>query len=117
MLISIVKDYVTIHLQLDRCVESCNTLNDISKGVCFGNETEDVNLSVFNMVTGINESKRFAKHILCKCECKFNDWKCNSNQKWNNDKCRCECKSSKEHKYLTSIFTEQSLRAIKLQKQ
>ena len=47
--------------------------------------------SVFNMITGINESKTLTKHI-CKCKCKFDGRKCNSNQKWNNDKCRCECK-------------------------
>ena len=29
---------------------------------------------------------------------KFDSEKCNSNQKWNNDKCRCECKSPKEHR-------------------
>ena len=28
---------------------------------------EDLNLSVFNMTTGINESETLAKHISCKC--------------------------------------------------
>ena len=27
-----------------------------------------------------------------KRKCKFDGTKCNSNQWWNNDKCRCECK-------------------------
>ena len=27
-----------------------------------------------------------------KCKCKFDGRKCNSNQGWNNNKCRCECK-------------------------
>ena len=44
------------------------------------------------MITGINESKTLTKHISCECKCKFDGRKCNSNQKWNNDKCRCECK-------------------------
>ena len=44
------------------------------------------------MITEINESKTLAKHISCKCKCKFDGSKFNSNQKWNNDKCRCECK-------------------------
>ena len=26
----------------------------------------------------------------CECKCKFDGTKCNSNQWWNNDKCRCE---------------------------
>ena len=41
--------------------------------------------------------KQLAKHILCKCECKFDSVKCNSNQKWNSNKYRCECKNPKEH--------------------
>ena len=44
------------------------------------------------MLTGINESKILTKHISCKCKCKFNGRKCNSNQKFNNDKCWCEWK-------------------------
>ena len=39
----------------DRCVGSCNSLNDLSNKVCVPNKTEDLNLSVFNMITGINE--------------------------------------------------------------
>ena len=36
------------------------------------------------------------KQKSCKCECKFNSIKCNSSQKWNNDKCWYECKNPKE---------------------
>ena len=28
----------------------------------------------------------------CECKCKFDEEKCNSNQKWKNDKCWCDCK-------------------------
>ena len=34
------------------------------------NKTVDLNLSVFNMITGINESKTLTKHISCECKCK-----------------------------------------------
>ena len=34
-----------------------NTLNDLSNKVCVQNKTENLNQSVFNMITGINESK------------------------------------------------------------
>ena len=63
-----------------------------------------------NTITGINESKTLTKHILCKWTCKFNSKKCNSNEKWNNDKCWCECKNPeedhlcKEHIYLESCY-------------
>ena len=71
-----------------------NTLTDLSNKVCVPNKTEDLNLSMFNKITGIgiNELKTLTKHILCKCECKFDGRKCNSNQWGNNNKCWCECK-------------------------
>ena len=44
------------------------------------------------MFTRMNESKILTKHISCECKYKFEGRKCNSNQKWNNDKCQCKCK-------------------------
>ena len=50
------------------------------------------NLSVFNMITDINESKTLTKDISCECKCKIDGTKCNSNQWWNSKKCWSECK-------------------------
>ena len=72
-------------VKLDRCFGSCNTLNDLFSKVWIPNKTEDLNLSVFNMITGINESKTLIKHLSCECKCRFDRKKCNSNQWWNND--------------------------------
>ena len=44
------------------------------------------------MITGVNESKTLTKYISSECKCKFEGRKYNLNQKWNNDKCWCECK-------------------------
>ena len=53
---------------------------------------------VFTMITGINEWKiLLKKRTSCECNCKSDGRKYNSNQKWNNDKCWCECKNPKEH--------------------
>ena len=49
--------YCPFAVKLDRYVRSCNTLNDLSNKVCVPNKTEDLNLSVCNMITGINEWK------------------------------------------------------------
>ena len=83
--------YYPFLIKLDRCVRSCNTLNDLSNKVCASNETEDLVLSVSN-ITKINESETLTKHISCECKCKFDDRKCYSNQNCNNDTCICECK-------------------------
>ena len=53
--------------------------NDLSNKVYILSKTEDLNLSVFNMIRGINKSKTLAKHISCKCKCKLDGTKCNSN--------------------------------------
>ena len=42
--------YYPFSFKLDRCAGSCNTINDLSNKVCVPNETEDLNLSVFNMI-------------------------------------------------------------------
>ena len=91
-------------INLDRCVGTCNTLDDLSNNVCVPNETEDLNLYVFNMITGINESRTLAKHISCKCECKFDDKKCNLNLNWSNNECWCECKYPKNISSKKFIF-------------
>ena len=38
------------------------------------------------MIIEINELKISTKHLSCKCKYKFDGRKCNSDQKWNNDK-------------------------------
>ena len=79
--------YCSFGVKLDRYVGSCNTLNDLFNKVCVPNETEDVNLNMFNMITGINESETLTKYILYKRKCGFDGKKYNSNQWRNNNKC------------------------------
>ena len=47
--------YYPFAVKLDRCAESCNTLSDLSNKVCVPYQIEDLNLSVFTLITGINE--------------------------------------------------------------
>ena len=63
--------YYSFAVKLDRCVRSCNTLNDLSNNICILNRREDLNLNVFNMITGINESETLTKQISCEYECKM----------------------------------------------
>ena len=39
-----------------------------------------------------NKTKQIKWHESCKCECRLDPIICNNKQKWNKDKCRCECK-------------------------
>ena len=55
--------YYPFAINLDRCATRFCTLDELSNKVYVPNETEDLNLSMFNVITGINESKILAKHI------------------------------------------------------
>ena len=72
--------YYPFGIKFDRCVGSCNTLNDLSNKVCVSNKTEDLCLRVFNMIAAINQSKILTNYASCECKCKFDGRKCTSNQ-------------------------------------
>ena len=61
--------YYPFAIKLDRSVEGCNALNELSNKIRAPNETEDLNLSMLNMITGINESKILTRHISCEFKC------------------------------------------------
>ena len=67
-------------INLDRCA---GTLDGFSSKLCVPNETKDLNLIFFNMITVINVTQTFTKHTSCYWECKFDGRKYNLNQKWN----------------------------------
>ena len=72
--------YDQFEVRLHRRIGSFNTINDLSNKVCVPNKTQDLNLSVLNMIAGINESKILTKHISCKCKYRFDEKECNSEQ-------------------------------------
>ena len=43
--------YYPFSAKLDRCVGSCNTLNDLYNKACVSNKTEDLDLSVIDIIT------------------------------------------------------------------
>ena len=71
-------------ISLDKCIGSCNAVDDLFAKICVPNETNDVDVKVFNMVTKINEAKTMVKHISCDYKCKLDSATLTSNQKWNN---------------------------------
>ena len=83
-------------ISLDKCNGISKVVDDLSTEICVPSKTKDVNVKVFNMITRIYEAETLIKHISCDYKCKINSTTCNSNQKWNNDKCQYGCK-----KYLT----------------
>ena len=71
--------YYPFVINLDRHTGICNTLNELSNKACVPNKPEDLNISIVNTLTWINESKTWTKHISCKFKCKFDGRKYCSN--------------------------------------
>ena len=55
--------YYQFAAKLDRCVRCCNNLNDLSNKLFVPNKIENLNLSVFNMIIGINKKKQQSIHL------------------------------------------------------
>ena len=62
---------------------SCNNINNLYTKLCS---------SVFNLMSRTNETRHIQWHETCKCKCRLDASVCNNRQRWNDDKCRCECK-------------------------
>ena len=51
-------------INLERFCGSYSTFSHISDKLCVSNKTKDVNLKVFNIITGLNQTKSLVKHFL-----------------------------------------------------
>ena len=63
--------YHSFAVKLDRCVGSYDTVMDLSNKECVPNNIDNLNISLFSIITRINESRTVTKHIKCKCKVKF----------------------------------------------
>ena len=53
---------------------------------------KNLNVKVFNLMSRTNETKHIEWHETCKSKCRLDASFCSNRQRWNDDKCRCECK-------------------------
>ena len=47
---------------------------------------------MFNLISRTNETRHIKWYETCKYKCRLDTNVCNNKQRWNEDKCRCECK-------------------------
>ena len=79
-------------VKTSKCSGICNNINNPLAKLCVPDVVKNLNVKVFNLVSGINETRRVDWPKTCKCKCRFEHSVCNNKQRWNDDKCRCECK-------------------------
>ena len=87
-------------VNLDRCNESCNTLDDLPDKIYAPNKAQNVKLRM---------NQKLYQNTSCDCKWKFDGRKCNLKQKWSNDKWRCECKSTRNIMCEKKIYIFESL--------
>ena len=75
-----------------KCKGSCNSINDPYAKLCVPDTIKNINIKVFNLMPRANERRHIEWHKTCKCKCRLDASVCNDKQRWNEDKCRCECK-------------------------
>ena len=51
---------------------------------------KNMNVKVFNLMSGVNETRFLAQNESCERKCGFNWCVCNSRQKWNCDEYWCD---------------------------
>ena len=79
-------------IKTNKCSSNCNNISDQYSRICIPDAVKNLNLKVFNLMTLTNETRYIKWYETCKCICRLNGIICNSKQRWNEDKCRCECK-------------------------
>ena len=75
-----------------KCGGSYNNINDPYAKICVSDVVKNLNVKVFNLLSKTNETRHIKWHETCKCICRLDAIVCNKKQRWNNDKCRCQCK-------------------------
>ena len=75
-------------IKINKCSSSCNNIYNPYAKIC----VPDLNVKVFNLMSRTNETRHIKWHETCKYICRLDKIICNSKQKWNEDKCRWECK-------------------------
>ena len=83
--------FLPFNIKKNKCSGSCNNINYPYAKVCVPDVVKNLNVKVLNIMSRTNETRFTEWHETCKYECKFGGNVCNNKQRWNKDKCRCDC--------------------------
>ena len=83
--------FFLFNIKTSKCSGSCNNINDPYAKPCVPDVVKNLNVKFFNLMSRTNETRHIKWHETCKCNCRLDSSGCNNKQRWNIDKCRCEC--------------------------
>ena len=81
---------------VDRCIGSCNDKYNPFLKFYLPYSIKNISVKSFDLISKKNVLKNISFHQSCKCGCLLDEKVCNNLQKWNKDKCRCECLKIKD---------------------
>ena len=84
--------FYPFNIKTSKCSGCCNNINDPYAKICVSDAVKDLNVKVFDLMLGTNETRHIKWHETCKYKCRLDASVCNNKQRWNDDKCQCECK-------------------------
>ena len=90
-------------IKTNKCSGSCSNINDPYAKTCVP-VVKDLNVKVFNLMSRTNETRHIQWHETYNCKCRLDANFCNNKQRWNDDKCRCECKELIDKGVIEDIF-------------
>ena len=84
--------YYPYSILVNKCSGTCNNINYPYAKLCVPDVVKDINVKVFNLMSRTNETRYIGWHKTWRCKCRLDASVCNNKQRWNKDKCRCDCK-------------------------
>ena len=79
-------------IKTNKCSGSCNNINNPYAKMCVPDVVKNLNVEVLNLMSRTNETRHIKRNETCKRKCRLDASVCNNKQRWNDEKCRCECK-------------------------
>ena len=83
-------------IKVNKCNGNRNNISNPYSRVCISNVARNITAKVLDLMSWKNKTKQINWHESCRCVCRLDPIICNNKQKWNKDKCRCECLVRKE---------------------
>ena len=86
-------DYTTFQykIAIGRCIGSCNNENNPYFKTWLPDSIKNTTVKSLNLLSKDFVFKNISFHQGCKCDCLLDEKVCNNLQKFNKNKCRCEC--------------------------
>ena len=91
---------------INRCIGSCHKENNLYFKACLRDSIKNITAKSLDLISQKFIFKNISFHKSCKCGCLLDEKVCNNLQKFNKNKCRCECLKIKKCKIGYSIIVD-----------